>query len=192
MRTLATAVTGAERPEIMSRSQASSTRWMRARAPWSATAANAAAVSASTTRVTTVSRRRAASSLLLGYPGHARTPSAQRQVFLGPDVRDRDGPGHEGDPAVDRGREDLGRTGREIEPVGGTAAGEGVDAQPGEPGTPGRREVEPLGARLVRGLRLVAGNVAGRGQGDGHSPGSGLVRVQPEHGAAAGHVAPPT
>ncbi|HEX5295962.1 MAG TPA: HAD-IC family P-type ATPase [Streptosporangiaceae bacterium] len=65
-----------------------------------------------------------------------------------------------------RHRADLGRTGREIEPVAGTAAREGIDAQPGEPGTLGRREVEPLRARPVRRLRLGAGHAPGQQEAD--------------------------
>ena len=91
-------------------------------------------------------------------------------------------------PLVDHRREDLGHAGGEIEPVADTAAGEGVDAQPGEPGAPGRREVEPPRARPVGRLRLVAGHVAGRGQGDGHGPVAGLIGIQPEDGPAAGDV----
>ena len=56
LKNLAITVTGADRPETMSRSHASSTRWMWASMPWSATTANTTAVSASTAAVTAASR----------------------------------------------------------------------------------------------------------------------------------------
>ncbi len=57
---MAITVTGADRPETMTRSHASSTRWMWASMLWSATTANTTAVSASTVAVTVTSRARAA------------------------------------------------------------------------------------------------------------------------------------
>ena len=77
-------------------------------------------------------RRRPAPDLPL--PGARRTPSAQRQTLLVPDVFHQHGPGHEGHRGVDRANEERRRAGREVEPVTGTPAGEGIDAQPGEPG----------------------------------------------------------
>jgi len=56
LRNMATAVTGPDRLEIMSRSQASSRCWMRASTPWPATAANTTAVSTTATAVTAMSR----------------------------------------------------------------------------------------------------------------------------------------
>ena len=53
------------------------------------------------------------------------------------------------------------------EPVGGAAAGEGVEAQAGELRRQAQRAFEPARAGLVRGDLLGAGGVAGRGQGDG-------------------------
>ena len=81
---MATAVTGADRPEIMSRSHASSTCWMRARTPWSATRANTTAVSASTAAVSAASRAGAARTGSSLYPGHGapRPHSARPSVFL--------------------------------------------------------------------------------------------------------------
>ena len=56
LKTLATAVTGAERPETMSRSHESSTRWIWASTPLSATVANTTVVRTSATTVTATSR----------------------------------------------------------------------------------------------------------------------------------------
>ena len=62
LKTLAIAVSGTARPEIISRSHASSSRWMLASVPWSPAAAKAQAVSATTTAVTAASRTGATTS----------------------------------------------------------------------------------------------------------------------------------
>ena len=75
LKNLAITVTGAARPETISRSHASSTRWMWTSMPWSATAAKATAVSASTAAVTAVSR-----------PGAARMASSGRLAAVSRDM----------------------------------------------------------------------------------------------------------
>ena len=92
LKNLAIAVTGADRLETMSRSHESSTRWMWASTPLSATAAKTTAVSASTTAVTAMSRPRrgherrapAGRQPPPAHPGHAapRPHSARPSVLL--------------------------------------------------------------------------------------------------------------
>ena len=77
----------------------------------------------------------------------------------------------------------------EGEPVGDTAAGEGVEAQIRELRAQAQRALEPAGSGLEGEDLPGAGGVAGRGQGDGHRLRAGQVRVQPEPGVPAGDVA---
>ena len=112
---MATAVTGPDRLETMSRSQASSRRWMCASTLPTATAAKSTAVSATVTAVMAMSRPGAATSRCSGRPAAAGrlTPGMPHPARTAPGPRSphvihEPGPVHEGHCAVDRDSEEGG------------------------------------------------------------------------------------
>src|SRR5205823_13805974 len=119
-------------------------------------------------------------------PGHSswtwRPPPAQRQVLGAPDVIHELGARHEAYCAVDRDGQLWRLPRREVESVGGAPTGEGVEAQGRVLRAQAQRAIESLRSRLVGRDLLGAGNVTGRGQGDGYRLIAGLVGVQPEPG----------
>src|SRR5215472_4540888 len=113
---------------------------------------------------------------------------AQGQAFGAPDEVDERRAGLEGKCAGGGVGQYRGGAGGEAEPVGGAAAGEGVEAEPGELRGQAGHVLEPPRARLVGGDLVGAGGVAGRGEGDGDGVRPGAVGVQPEADRPAGDV----